>query len=97
MHDNDSITITREILKLINRFNGSDISLRNEMGSHQAHELTRVDDLGLLPELWEMPLIAGNEVVRARNVGAFDEHIVVRVAGHFKAARWGNDMAVILD
>jgi hypothetical protein len=96
-HAIDSIATTREILKLIKRFNGSDISLRKQMGSQYAHELPRVDDLGFLPELWEMLLIAGNEVVRACSVGTFDEHIVVRVAGHFKAPRWGNDMAVTLD
>jgi hypothetical protein len=87
----------QETLKLIDRFNGIDMSLWNEMGSHYAQELTRVDDLGLLPILREMPLIAGNEVVGAGGVGTFDKHVVVRVAGHFKAARLGDNMAVVLD
>ena len=54
-------------------------------------------DLGPLPESREMPLIAGNQVVSARRIGAFEKHIVIGVTGHFKATGGSHDMAVILD
>jgi hypothetical protein len=44
-----------------------------------------------------MLLIAGNQVVRARSIGAFDKHIVVRVAADFKAAGGRHNMAMIFD
>jgi len=42
-------------------------------------------------------MIAGNEVVRSRGVGAFQKHIVIRVAGDFQASRRLDDMAAVLD
>jgi hypothetical protein len=33
-----------------------------------------------------MLLIAGNQLVRTRHIGAFEKHIVIRVAGDFNAA-----------
>jgi hypothetical protein len=67
------------------------------MRRSQADKLPRRYDLGFLPESREMPLIAGNQVVRARRIGAFDKHIVVRVAGDFKAARRTDNITVVLD
>jgi hypothetical protein len=67
------------------------------MRGSQTDELARSDDLGLFPELREMPLIASDEVIRVGGVGAFEKHIVVRVAADLKAARRGDDMAVVLD
>jgi hypothetical protein len=54
-------------------------------------------DLGFLPESRKMFLICGNEVVRPRRIGAFKEHIVIRVAGDFQAPRWLHDMAMVFD
>jgi hypothetical protein len=54
-------------------------------------------DLGFLPESWKMLLVAGNQVVRTRGIGAFEEHIVIGIAGDFKAASRRHDMAVIPD
>ena len=44
-----------------------------------------------------MPLIAGNQVVRTRRIGAFEKHIVIGVAGDFKAARRTDKITVVLD
>ena len=49
-------------------------------------KLARRDDLCRLPELREMPQIPGDEVIRTRDVGAFEEHIVVGSAGHVQVA-----------
>ena len=60
--------------------------LTRPMRGHEANELAGCEYLCLLPEFRKMPLVPDNEVVRAGDIGAFDEHIVVRVAGYFKAA-----------
>ena len=44
-----------------------------------------------------MPLIAGDQVVGSRGIGAFDKYIVVRVSADFKTAGGRHDVAVILD
>jgi hypothetical protein len=43
-----------------------------------------------------MPLIATNQVVPARRIGAFEKHTVIRVNADVKAAGGRHDMAVIL-
>jgi hypothetical protein len=50
-----------------------------------------------IPISREMPLIACNQVVRARRNGAFEKHIVIGVRRDFKSAGGRHDMAVILD
>src|ERR1700691_2179126 len=67
------------------------------MRRSQADKLPRCYDLGFLPESREMPLIAGNQVVRARRIGAFEKHIVIGVSADFKAAGGRHGTAVILD
>ena len=49
------------------------------MGGHDADELARRDHLGSLPEPWEMPQVAGHQIVGARGVGTFHEFIIVGV------------------
>jgi hypothetical protein len=44
-----------------------------------------------------MLLISGNQVDRARGVGAFEKDIVVRVSADFKAAGGRDNMAMIFD
>lgn len=55
------------------------------------------NDLGFLPESRKMPQIARDQVVRSGSISAFQEHIVVGVAGHFKAARRRHGVAMVLD
>ena len=49
------------------------------MGSDEVDKLTRSDDLGLLPESWEVTLVPRYQIICAGGVGAFQENIVVRV------------------
>ena len=49
------------------------------MRSHDVDELARRDNLGSLPELWEMSLVAGHQIVRASRVATFQEFIIVGV------------------
>ena len=46
------------------------------MGPDDANKFPGADDFGFLPELWEMALIAGDQVVRAGGVGAFQENVI---------------------
>ena len=67
------------------------------MRRSQADKLSCRDDLGFLPESREMPLIAGNQIVRARSIGALEKHIVIGVRRDFKSAGGRHGMAVILE
>src|SRR5260370_37135723 len=67
------------------------------MRRSQADKLPCRYDLGFLPESRRMPLIAGNQVVRARRIGAFEKHIVIRVSADFKAARRADNITVVPD
>ena len=49
------------------------------MWRHDVDELPRCDNLGSLPELWEMSLVAGHQIVRASRVGTFQEFVIARV------------------
>src|SRR2546427_13206841 len=46
------------------------------MRPDDADKFAGVDDFGFLPELWEMALIAGDQVVRAGGIGAFEENVI---------------------
>jgi len=49
------------------------------MRGHDVDELARRDNLGRLPELREMSLVAGHQIVRASRVGTFQEFIIVGI------------------
>src|SRR5216684_3740299 len=51
---------------------------RNQMRRHDADELARCDHLGALPELREMPLVAGYQIVGTGRTSTFQEFIIVR-------------------
>lgn len=46
------------------------------MRPDDADEFAGSYDFGFLPELWEMALIAGDQVVRAGGIRAFEENII---------------------
>lgn len=56
--------------------------LKQVVGSRRPSidELARCHNASLFPDLWEMANIPGNEVMRSRCLGAFEELIIVRVA-----------------
>ena len=47
------------------------------MRPDNADEFAGSDDSGFLPELWEMALVAGDQIVRAGGIGAFEENLTV--------------------
>ncbi len=55
------------------------------------------DDFGFLPELWEMALIAGDQVVRAGGVGAFEENVIGGVGRDLKRAGGRDEMAPVFE
>ncbi|HTT77090.1 MAG TPA: hypothetical protein VMF50_14065 [Candidatus Binataceae bacterium] len=70
--------------------------LRNEMGRHDADELTGCDYLGRLPELWKMPLIARHQIVSTRSIGALQKLIVGRVLRDPEGMRRADNPGMIL-
>ena len=54
------------------------------MGADNADEFAGADDFGFLPKVWEMALIAGDQVIGAGRVGAFEENIIARVGSDLK-------------
>src|SRR5258707_8484384 len=60
--------------------------LGEQMRTDDTDKFAGVDDFGFLPELWEMPLIAGDQVVRAGGVCAFEENVIGGVGRDLKRA-----------
>jgi len=52
---------------------------KTALRSHNVDELPRLDHLGLLPELREMPGILRDEIISTRSIPAFHKLVVVRV------------------
>ena len=67
------------------------------MQCHKPDKLARGYDLGFLPESRKMPKIAGDQVIRAGNIGTFQEPITIGVACHFEAAGRSDGIAMIFD
>jgi hypothetical protein len=69
---------------------GAYTRLRNQVRGYDVDKLTRGDYLGLFPELRKMcpASVAGNEIIGACGVGAFQKLVVVWVLRHLKRARW---------
>ena len=66
------------------------------MRRYDTHEFTGSDDLGLFPEPWKMPLVAGNQVVSAGGVSALQEVVVVRIPGDLEPTHWVHKLRMIL-
>ncbi len=67
------------------------------MGPDDADEFAGGDDFGFLPELWEVALIAGDQVVRAGGIGAFEENVVGGVGRDLKRAGGRHKMGAIFE
>jgi len=65
------------------------------MRPDDADKFARVDDFGFLPELWEMALSAGDQVVRAGGVGAFQENVIGGVGRDLKRADGRDEMGPV--
>jgi hypothetical protein len=67
------------------------------MRRNEANEFSWRYYLGFLPEYRETFLISRNQIVRTSRIGRFEKHIVIGVAGHFKATGRSDDMAMLLN
>ena len=67
------------------------------MRADDADQFAAGDDFGFLPELWEMALIAGDQVVRAGGVGTFEEDIIGGIGRDLRQAGGRDEMGPIFE
>jgi len=67
------------------------------MWRHKPDKLTRRYCLGFLPESQKMPQIACDQIVGSGRIGAFQEPIVIGIAGHFKTPRRYDQVTQVFD
>jgi hypothetical protein len=68
-----------------------------QMRPDDADKFAGVDDFGFLPELWEMALIAGDQVVRAGRICAFEENVIGGVGRDLKGTRGRDEMSPVFE
>jgi hypothetical protein len=66
------------------------------MGRDDVYEFAGADYLGLLPEFWEMKLVAGDPVVGAGSFGAFNQLVDAGIFGDIERARWDHALRTVL-
>ena len=79
------------------KWQGDDDLSANEMGGYDTQEFAGGDDLGVLPELGEMALIARHQVVCTCAVRTFNENVVCRVGSDLSQTRGFHDSSMVLD
>ena len=67
------------------------------MRPNDADEFAGSNDFGFLPELWEMALIAGDQVVRAGGVGAFEKNVIGGVDRDLERAGGRDEMSPVFE
>jgi len=67
------------------------------MRPDDAHEFAGSDEFCFLPEFWEMALIAGDQVVGAGGIGAFEENVIGGVGGDLKRSRGRDEMGPVFE
>ncbi len=67
------------------------------MRPDDADEFPGRDDFGFLPELWEMALIAGDQVVRAGGICAFEENVIGGVGRDLKRTGRRDEMSPVFE
>ena len=65
------------------------------MRADDADEFAGGDNCGFLPELWEMALIASNQVIDAGGVGAFEENIIGGIGSDLKRGKGRDEMGAV--
>jgi hypothetical protein len=76
---------------------GNFLGLREKVRSDDIEELSRRDDLCILPEFREITFISGDQVIGPRGVGALYENIVGWVTRDIREAWWEHVSRVIVD
>ena len=66
-------------------------------GCHDADKFARGYDFGLLPELRKMPVVAGDQIIGAGRIGAFEKDVVVGVARYPQSNGGLNKVAAVFD
>lgn len=67
------------------------------MRADDANEFAGVDDFGFLPELWEMALVAGDQIVRTGSIGAFEKNVIGGVRRDLERTGWRHEMSAVLE
>ncbi len=67
------------------------------MRPDNADQFAGADDFGFLPELWEMALIAGDQVVRAGGIGTLEENVIGGVGRDLKRPGGRHEMGPIFE
>ncbi len=67
------------------------------MRPDDADKFAGADDFSFLPELWEMALIAGDQVVRTGGIGAFEGNIIGGVGCDLKGTGGRNEMSPVFE
>lgn len=70
-------------------------SLWIRVRGNDADEFAGRDYLRILPELWKMPCVAGDQVVGAGGVGAFEEAVVVAIRRNVERTRRVNQLRAV--
>src|ERR1700730_7199285 len=68
-----------------------------QMRADDADQFAGGDDFGFLSELWEMALIAGDQVIRAGGFGTVEENIIGGVGRDLKQARGRDEMGAVFE
>ncbi|MGB6931168.1 MAG: hypothetical protein WBD91_00240, partial [Acidobacteriaceae bacterium] len=87
----------RRIRRLAIGFSTTSSLLQDQVGRGQTDELARCDDLGLFPERWKVLLIPRDQVIRPGSIRAFQEPVVIWIAGHFQPPSRNDHAALILN
>ncbi len=67
------------------------------MRPNDADKFAGADDFGLFPELWEMALIASDQIVRPSGVGAFEENVIGGVGCDLEPAGGRDEMGALFE
>ncbi len=67
------------------------------MRPDDADKFAGVDDFSFLPELWEMALIASDQVVRAGGIGAFEENVIGGVGRDLEGTGRRDEMSPLFE
>jgi hypothetical protein len=67
------------------------------MRRDQVNKFLGRNDFGFLPELWEMFLITGDQIICPRGVSAFQKNVVIGIGRDFEVPARGHEAASVPD
>jgi len=63
----------------------------------EINKLTGINDFRVLPQLWEMALVARDKKICTPCIGAFDEDVVFGVRGNVQRNCGSNEVGAVFD